>query len=218
MNAHVAPPASCKLNQARRFLTKAVPWQGDFINIISREIKDGKPLWGGRAVKSLDDAINSIQWILKQNPKTDLYVCMSSQLTADKRTGKNNFIYHRPIRTQQNAVALKSLFIDVDYKGGDHGYDTEDHALQAIAAFIKAVGLPKPSIVVRSGGGCHLHWTVSRALPPLEWKQLAHSLAEAGKRHGLKADWQVTIDSARILRIAGTENHKQATPDRLAWK
>ena len=81
----------------------------------------------------------------------------------------------------------------------------------ALASFLKPVGL-QPSIIVKSGGGIHIHFTLSRALTRNEWEPHAHSLAEAGKRHGLKADYQVTIDSARLLRIPGTQNNKQDIP------
>ena len=67
-------------------------------------------------------------------------------------------------------------------------------------------------MIVKSGGGLHIYFTLSRPLSREEWQPLAHALAEAGKRHGLKADWQVTTDSARILRIPGTTNNKQDIP------
>ena len=109
-------------------------------------------------------------------------------------------------------IALKSLYLDIDFKGGDHGYDTPDDAINAIAGFLEASGFPKPSMIVKSGGGLHIYFTLSRPLSREEWQPLAHALAEAGKRHGLKADWQVTTDSARILRIPGTTNNKQDIP------
>ena len=43
---------------------------------------------------------------------------------------------------------------------------------------------------MKSGGGLHIYFTLSRALTRAEWQPLAHALAEAGKRHGLKADYQ----------------------------
>lgn len=217
MNAHVRSPAFLDLDQARRFLAKAVPWpenRESFINIVSAEKKPDrdKPMWGGRAVRTLDDAINAMKWIASIGGRVDFYVGMSSQRLADKRTGKNDFVFYLPVRGHDSVVALKSLYIDVDFKGGAHGYDTPIEAVEALGKFIKDVNLPKPTIVVKSGGGLHVHFTLSRALTREEWLPLAHSFAEAGKRHGLKADWQVTVDSARILRIPGTENHKQDIP------
>ena len=109
-------------------------------------------------------------------------------------------------------IALKSLYLDIDFKAGDHGYDAPHDAVDGLTQFLKATGLPKPSMIVKSGGGLHIYFTFTRQLSREEWQPLAHALAEAGKRHGLKADWPVTTNSARILRIPGTTNNKQDVP------
>ena len=216
MTVHVPPPASVDLDQARRFLRKAVPWpvNGDgYINIIWSEKKPGtEPIWSGRACRTLDEAMGALTWITKKQGKREIYACMSSQRLAEEKISRNGYKYLAPIRNQQNVLALKSLYLDIDFKGGDHGYETRDDAINAIAGFLEASGFPKPSMIVKSGGGLHVYFTLARPLSRDEWQPLAHALAEAGKRHGLKADWQVTTDSARILRIPGTTNNKQDIP------
>jgi hypothetical protein len=42
------------------------------------------------------------------NCTRDIYVCMSTQRMAEAKTGKNGYQYYKPIRSQANAVALKS--------------------------------------------------------------------------------------------------------------
>jgi hypothetical protein len=214
MTAHVPPPASVDLDQAGRFLAKAVPWPKNgegYINITWSETKPGtdKPVWSGRACRTVDEAIGALTWITNQPGKREVYVCMSSQRMAREKVSRKGHKYRAPIRNQQNVIALKSLYLDIDFKGGEHGYDTPDDAINAIAGFLKASGLPKPSMIVKSGGGLHIYFTLSRPLSREEWQPIAQALAEAGRRHGLKADWQVTTDSARILRIPGTTNNKQ---------
>ena len=178
------------------------------------EVKPGKekPIWSGRACRTIDDAIRALSWIMLQPGKREVYVCMSSQRTAQEKTSRTGHRYLAPVRNQQNVVALKSIYLDIDFKGGDHGYDAPDDAVEALGNFLKATGLPRPSMIVKSGGGLHVYFTLARALTRAEWQPFANALAEAGKRHGLKADYQVTIDSARLLRIPGTENNKQNTP------
>src|SRR5262249_48092920 len=134
------------------------------------------------------------------------------QRTAREKVSVNGHKYLAPIRNQQNVVALKSLYLDIDFKGGEHGYEAPEDAINAIESFFKATGLPKPSVVVKLGGGLHIYFTFTSPLSREEWQPLADALAEAGKRHGLKADWQVTTDSARVLRIPGTTNNKQDVP------
>ena len=216
MSAHVIPPANDALDQARRFLAK-MPWSENgegYINIIWSETEpdDNKRFWSGRACRTLDEAIRVLSWIRSQPGRRDFYVCMSSQREAQEKTSRNGHKYLAPIRNQRNVVSLKSLYLDIDFKGGEHGYDTPGDAIKALAQFIKGIGLPRPSMIVKSGGGIHVYFCLSRVLTREEWQPFARALAEAGKHHGLKADYQVTIDSARLLRIAGTENNKQDTP------
>jgi hypothetical protein len=218
MNAHVIPPASAALDQARLFLSKTVPWpKGDgdgYINIMwsEKRLDDVKPYWTGRPCRTQDEAVGVLRWITSQPGKREIYVCMSSQRMAEEKTSKKGNKYLAPIRNQKNVVTLKSIYIDIDFKTGDHGYENAREAVVALASFIKWTGLPRPSLIVKSGGGLHVHFCLSRPLTRDEWQPLAHALAEAGKRHGLKADWQVTVDSARLLRIPGTENNKQNVP------
>ena len=217
MTAHVSPPTTAALDQARQFLARAVPWcaQGEsYINVTWSEVNPGteKPIFSGRACRTIDDAMRALSWIMLQPGKREIFVCMSSQRTAQEKTSRTGHQYLAPVRNQQNVVALKSLYLDIDFKGGAHGYDVPDDAVKALGNFLKVTGLPGPSMIVKSGGGLHVHFTLSRALPRAEWQPLANALAQAGKRHGLKADYQVTIDLARLLRIPGTENNKQNTP------
>jgi hypothetical protein len=217
MTAHVPPPASVDLDQAGRFLAKAVPWPKNaegYINITWSEKKPEteQTIWSGRACRTLDQAVGALTWITNKPGKRELYVCMSSQRMAREKVSKKGHKYLAPIRNQQNVSALKALYLDIDFKGGEHGYDTYNDAINAIAGFLEATGLPKPSMIVKSGGGLHIYFTFTHPLSREEWQPLAHALTEAGKWHGLKADWQVTTDSARILRIPGTTNNKQAVP------
>ncbi len=194
-----------------------MPWPKDgegYVNIHWSEKKpnEAKPVWSGRASRTLDEAISVLDWITSQPGKREIYVCMSAQRTALEKISKKGTKYLVPVRNQQNVIELKSLYLDIDFKAGDHGYESAHDAVVALKSFIKATGLPAPSIIVRSGGGLHVHFCLSRVLTREEWQPLAMALVEAGKRHGLKADWQVTGNSARLLRIPGTENNKQDAP------
>jgi hypothetical protein len=223
MNEHVTPPAivpataNAAYQQARQFLAAVLPWPADddqpaYVNIHTSYKAEGKdkPLWGGLACTNINDAINVIKRALAKQNTLGIYVCMSTQSQYEARVSQKGHPYKAAIRLQENAVALKDFYIDIDLKGGDRGYDTRDEAIVALAKFIKGTGLPKPTVVVSTGGGYHVHWVVDRPLPPAEWAPLAFALAEATKQLGLKCDAQCTIDSARILRVPDTKNKKYA--------
>ena len=212
-------------DHAREYLARVVPWplEGDapaYINVHWTFVSPNydRPGWGGRACKSINEAVKAIEFALKGEATRDVYLCLSSQAQAEARTSKKGWTYHTPIRSQANAVALKSLFLDVDCKDGANGYPDQKSAVAALSEFLTASGMPRPTMHVASGGGLHVYWTLDRALTPIEWKPLALALAEATKQLGLKCDTQCTIDSARILRIPDTFNRKleQPRPVRLA--
>ena len=210
------------MQDAQEYFAKVLPWpqEGDapaYVNIHwsldKLNERTGKPLWTGRAVRSVQEAVKTVQWALSISDTKDVYVCMSSQRDALEKTSRKGHNYLAPIRSQENAVALKSLFLDLDAKGEDkNSYASVGEAAAALGKFITATNLPRPSAIVTSGGGLHVYWTFDRALTIPEWQPLATALAEATKVHGLKCDTGCTIDAARILRVPGTFNRKLDTP------
>jgi len=209
-------------NSAQAYFAKVLPWpqEGDapsFVNIHWKTNKisehTGKPIWTGRAVRSVQEAVRTVKWAQSLSDVEDIYVCMSSQRDALPKVSMKGNVYTLPIRSQENATAFKSLFMDIDAKGNDKdSYDTLEEALAAFSAFIAIVGLPKPSVIVKSGGGFHIYWTFDRALTINEWQPLANALANAAKVNGLLCDTGCTIDAARILRVPGTLNRKLDVP------
>jgi hypothetical protein len=212
------------MQHAQEYLAKVLPWPQDgdapaYVNIHwtldKLNVHTGKPIWTGRACRSVQEAANAVQWALKSAETRDIYVCLSTQREAIEKTSKKNanYKYFVPVRSQENVVALKSLFIDLDAKGEDkNSYANVKDAAAALTQFITTIDLPKPSVIVNSGGGLHVYWTFDRALTRDEWQPLAFALAEATKQHGLKCDTGCTIDAARILRVPGTFNRKLDAP------
>jgi hypothetical protein len=213
------------LDHAREYLARVLPWsqEGDapgWINVhwTFKSEKYDKPGWGGRAVTTVDDAVRAVAFAMKSPDTLDIYACQSSQREAQEMlTKKSGYKYFKPVRLQENAVALKAFFLDIDVKPAIagkivKGYPTMAEAVTALGAFIKATGLPKPSMMIQSGGGLHVYWVVDRALSPHDWYPLACALVEATKRHGLLLDDAVTTDAARVLRIPDTFNRKSDPP------
>jgi len=204
------------LDQARRYLAKVVPWSQEgeppsYINIHYTVKAAGydKPAWRGTPCRSVNEAIKQIDWVLKQPDARDVYVCMSSQRQAlEKTSAKTGKTFKAALRSQDNAIALKSLFLDVDAKD----YADLGEAVAELGRFLRETNLPKPSVIVKSGGGLHVYFTLARALTVEEWRPLAHALVEATKQHGLKVDAGCTTDSARVLRVPQTLNRKLDTP------
>ena len=102
------------------------------------------------------------------------------------------------------------IWVDID--GGD---ETPTEATHLLLAAIRERGLPKPHLVVVSGGGIHCYWRLEQVAPCQTPEQrdairkvllrLVRAIGgEAPKAHADKA----STDPSRILRVAGTWNHK----------
>jgi len=199
---------------AKQYLAKVLPWPQDgdppaWIGITYKSKGEGdKFFWSTRGVKSVTEAISTINWALGRPSMKDVYVCMGSLRTAEEITSKKGYKYTKAIREQGQVVGIKSLYMDLDAKGEPDSYDTIEDAVTALFNFLKAIKFPAPSVVVRTGGGVHVYWTLDRILTPEEWLPNAHALVNAATHHGLKFDVGCSTDHARILRIPQTLNHK----------
>lgn len=109
-------------------------------------------------------------------------------------------------RKQDNVHAIKAFYIDIDC-GVDKPYPHWHDGLKALLKFIGKTNLPKP-MVVFSGNGLHVYWTLTRDLSLEEWIPIARALKDTAIKNGLHIDPAVTADSARILRPVGTHNPK----------
>jgi len=140
--------------------------------------------------------------------------------------GGNNTYYalstfnSKASRKQENVAFTKSLFLDIDCgpekvdqvdRDGtpvpDKGYATQKDGLAALLAFLDITGMPRP-LIVSSGRGLHVYWTLDEAVPPAQWQPLADALKDTFQKNNFAFDPAVTADSARVLRPVGTHNPK----------
>jgi hypothetical protein len=209
------------VDQARTFLSRVLTWpaadEPGYCNLhwttTRKHPQSGQYLWGGTPARTLDEMMKNLAYATRADTVRDVYFCLSVQAEVEEKmvaaTGRK---FRAALRNQRNALSMRVVAIDMDFKGGVNGYDSEADATAALIEFLKATKLPRPTIIVKSGGGMHLYWVFDRALTPAEWTPISFAMAEATKRHGLKCDTQCTVDIARILRVPGTFNLKQAQP------
>ena len=112
-------------------------------------------------------------------------------------------------RTTNNALSLKSFYIDLDCGPGKPYVDIHT-GLVALRSFCKTTGLPRPTIV-KSGLGAHVYWVLDAAIPRKEWKPYADRLKELCVEHGFDVDPAVTGEAARVLRVPETYHVKDPT-------
>ncbi len=137
----------------------------------------------------------------------DIYYCLSRQGKVGKIVNGKAQVS----RSQQDALYLRALWLDIDIKAPPKGYATLDEAIVSLGQFNEKVGLPPPTALVSSGGGLHCYWFFDRPLSRAEWQPYGDGLKAAAQQHGLRCD-PISADSARILRVPGTRNFKFDPP------
>jgi hypothetical protein len=202
------------MDTLRQFLLRILPWPmgaDSYVNIhwTFQAANYNKPAWSGRACVTVDECLQNVGWASRLPDTKDFYVCVSTQSQCLEQMTKGGRPVRKAMRSQQNAKLVRTLFLDVDVKGGKHktGYDTLVEAARASAKFCADAGIPRPTLTVKTGsGGLHFYWVLDQALPVAEWQPLANALAEATRRFGLMADTGVTVDAARVMRLPETKH------------
>jgi hypothetical protein len=207
-----------------QFIKRVVPWPNSpeapgYVNLHWTFWDGDEPLknppFGGIPTRTPEEFMKALDWAQARPNTKDIYFCLSLQ--AKTRTNKRGRIV--AARTQDDALPLKSIWLDIDVKDPPRGYATLGEAVDALTTFRNSTNLPAPSALVFSGGGLHVYWINDKQLAPAEWQAYAEALKAAAINFGLRCDAGCTIDSARILRVPGTFNYKRLPkrPVSLRW-
>lgn len=205
------------MSDIRAFLARAVPWptaeQPGFVDIHWTNRDQATGAFRGLTGYAFTDhnLASGHTYGMLRSP-VDLYVCMSLQAEAELPSlssgGKPR---RRAMRSWDNALLLRSHWIDVDVKPGF--FATTADAMAAFTAWRIKVGMPEPTFIVMTGsGGFHAHWVYDEPLTREQWLPTAYALQQALKVEHFPCDYGVIVNPACILRIPGTKNHKLTPP------
>src|SRR5207245_7761804 len=100
-----------------------------------------------------------------------------------------------------HVVRMLACVADLDAKEPPKGFKSKAAAVDAL----KTARL-LPSFVVDTGGGIHPYWVLDKSTTDLD----AFSAVQHGIAKHFTSD--PIIDPCRVVRLAGTENHKKPTP------
>jgi hypothetical protein len=147
----------------------------------------------------------------------NVYHALSSFIMAEQKTTKSGHTYTYAERKASNAHSMKVLIVDCDVlhagtKQPERAYADRAAALTWVRDFVQATGMPRPNLVVDSGNGFHLYWTLETPMPVAQWQPLAEAMKAAILQHGFIGDAGCTADAARVLRPPGSVNLKSGQP------
>lgn len=168
------------------FLRRVLPSQGHYCTLVINP--DGRRQGFFSTIEELAQAIKS-----RSDRGDNTYYAIAAYRTKENRK-------------QDNVLALKTFALDVDC-GEDKPYASWKEGLVALLAYVKAMKLPDPMVVL-SGNGLHVYWTLTRELEPSEWLPIAQALKGSLTANNFTVDMTVPADSARVLRPVGTINPK----------
>lgn len=106
-----------------------------------------------------------------------------------------------------DTVACRSFWMDLDVGEGAGKFLSKKTALLSLKTFLEQTGLPTP-LLVDSGGGFHIYWTLEQSVSPQDWKPVAAKLKAASASLHFDSDPSRTSDLASILRPVGSHNRK----------
>ena len=159
-----------------------------------------------RAVKAKDP--QSGEWVEKSNGDHGIFFTpftFNVDYITTAEGQKRNARQH-----DEHKLTCRLLWQDIDC-GEGKTYGSVEDALAAVLPHCNGEKMPAPTYIISTGGGIHLYWVLDRELPLAEWQPIAEKFQQFWKNTSVDFD-HISADSARILRVPGTNNVKKNEP------
>src|SRR6266851_2291281 len=211
----LSPPSTTEI---QRFLALLYPGIGEGYLLLSwpsptRTHKDGKPAldtsWHNLATTALGRIADRAAAIASTH---SVYFGVAIQHPSR---------HPNPFQRSRNdsAALMPALYFDIDLASGAHAASALPATDADALAFLQTLPA-KPSLILHTGGGLHGYWLFEspiylttdpeRAAMAHLLKEFAYTLRLLGTAYGWELD--ALRDLARVLRPAGTINHKYGKP------
>lgn len=194
----------------KEFLELIWPSTGYYcLAIPQKSAKSKTTFFTHKVFETIDEAAAYVE---EHKLKSDFYYAIHTLQEREiynphKRVYGSDKLGAMEVRVQRNSKEAKCLFFDIDIGEGDTKYSSIDEGKEKVLSFSKKIGLPDPTLI-KSGNGLHVYWHFNESVASSEWRKLAAKLRRLAEHMKLRIDKSRTVDTASILRIPGTYNHK----------
>ena len=194
------------------FLRAVWPAEGIYCLAVPFTIPGSNPPKRVYAHKTFEDISAAVSFVLSERSSKDMFFAVHTLnehnvWNPEKTNLKTGEMGSTEVRVQRNMKASRAFFFDLDVGEAANKYASQGEAAADLKKFCIKTHLPKP-LIVTSGGGLHVYWTVVDPLESNEWRAHAMKLKQLAHHYGLKIDTSRTTDTASVLRVAGTLNFK----------
>lgn len=167
----------------------------------------GKKICVNKGVRTLEELANKTFWLERNHAGSDVYFA----LAAYKEIETFSDVYQKSFfrRTNKNVRAIRSLYLDLDVKGGS--FASQKAAAKSILNACVANGWPFP-LMVSSGAGIHSYWPLDREIDVATFQAAQRAMLSRVTHIFKDITIDGLVDPARILRPIGTTNKKYTPP------
>ena len=156
----------------------------------------------------------------------DTYFGLAGFKDAEAGVDKKNRPILRGKRTQDNAQAMRGLWVDLDAcqrPGRRQGPGAcvcrpPSAAVAWLTNFVQTSGVPGPNMLVNSGHGYHVYWLLEQSLAKHEWQPYAEAFKNMLIASGYIGDLQRVADAASVLPARRAPSTRRAAAGHpLRW-
>lgn len=198
------------MSEAFEFLDSLFGYKPDHLHVLIWTAQDKHSRW-------FCDLEQAARYAERRAPEYDVYfgVALAAMPYGESVRLK---------RGHREAAGIYGMWADLDIAGSTHNELKRYPASEADALRVIEDMGQRPSLIVHSGGGLHVHWLLKEPwiFDTDEEREEARILCwrwkETLKRRAKDRGWDVdsVSDLERVLRVPGTLNHKQeGNPQRV---
>ncbi|MCP4900927.1 MAG: hypothetical protein GY906_28500 [bacterium] len=140
-----------------------------------------------------NQAADAEAWIKEWSGRRNIYFSVAEVMQAEDKKAE-----------RENIANVHWLHVDIDAQQGD--LLSELQRIKTLCTTKLPTGVPKPTVVIYSGGGYQCFWRLAEPIPVQGSTDVANEVARYNKQLEIIFGGDSCSDVSRIMRLPGTQN------------